>query len=105
MTTLKSVKDSIVTECEDDYVGLWAVVREVEEAFPGRDEAAIRDEVLHLLRELLAEHEIQAGYPIRTDRGFQSLALSPEQVIAQIEKEWPAGRRPTIGEGFWFTKP
>jgi hypothetical protein len=105
MPTLKSLKEGILTECEDDHVGLWSVARDIEEAFPDKDEAAIRDEVLHLLHDLLTAREIQAGYPTRTGGEFRPLDLSPEQVIAQIEKEWPVGRRPTIGEGVWFTKP
>ena len=34
MPTLESLKQSILTECEDDHVGLWSVIRDVEEFLP-----------------------------------------------------------------------
>jgi hypothetical protein len=104
MPAMDSLKQSILTEGEDDHVGLWSVVRDVEEALPNADEAGVRTEVLRLLHDLLDADEIQAGFPTHSGRGFRRLQLSPARVIARIEEEWPVGRRPTIGEGLWFTK-
>ena len=104
MLTLESVKQSILTECEDDHVGLWSIIRDVEESFPKKDEGAVRDRVLTLLHELLLAHEIQAGFPATNGRGFRPLQVAPDKVLARIETEWPIGRRPTIGEGLWFTR-
>jgi hypothetical protein len=104
MPSLESLKQSLLTECEEDHVGLWSVIRDVEEAFPKKDKAAIRDRVLNLLHELLLAHEIQAGFPTPDGRGFSALRLDPDKVLARIEADWPAGHRPTIGEGLWFTK-
>jgi hypothetical protein len=98
------LKWSLLTECEEDHVGLWSVIRDVEEAFPKEDETAIRDLVLNLLRELLLAQEIQAGFPTPDGQGFSALRLAPDKVLARIEKDWPAGHRPTIGEGLWFTR-
>jgi hypothetical protein len=103
MPTLESLKQNVLTECEEDHVGLWSVVRDVEEAFPAQDGAAVRDHVLKLLRELLLADEIQAGFPTADGR-FRSLSMSPDDIMTRIEAEWPLGRRPTIGEGLWFTK-
>jgi hypothetical protein len=103
MSTLDSLKRSIVSECEEDHVGLWSVVREVEEFLPKRDKAAVRDQVLRLLRELLTAQEIKAGFPTR-EGNFRSSRGTPDRIIARIEKEWPVGRHPTIGEGLWFTR-
>jgi hypothetical protein len=102
MPALDSLKQSILTECEEDHVGLWSVIRDVEESFPHLDQAAVRDKVLSLLHELLLADEITAGYPA-PDGHFCALGLAPEKVVAQIEAEWPPDRRPTIGEGLWFT--
>jgi hypothetical protein len=101
---MDSLKQSILTECEDDHVGLWSVVRDVEEALSNADEAGVRNEVLRLLHELLDANEIEAGFPAPAGRGFRRVQLSPAKVIARIEEEWPVGRRPTVGEGLWFTK-
>jgi hypothetical protein len=104
MSTLESLRQSILTECEEDHVGLWSVIRDVEEFFPQKDETAIRDRVLTLLHELLLAKEIKAGFPTPSGRGFRSLRITPDKVLARIEAEWPVGHRPTIGEGLWFTR-
>jgi hypothetical protein len=104
MSALESLKQSILIECAEDHVGLWSLIRDVEEFFPTGNEAAIRDRVLILLREFLLAHEIEAGFPTPNGRGFRSLRIPPDKILARIEAEWPVGRRPTIGEGLWFTK-
>ncbi|MEX2121052.1 MAG: hypothetical protein WD847_15785 [Pirellulales bacterium] len=104
MPTLESVKQSIVSECEEDHVGLWSVIRDVEESFPKEAEAVIRARVLTLLDELLRAQEIQAGFPAPNGREFRPLTIAADEVLARIEAAWPVGRRPTIGEGPWFTK-
>jgi hypothetical protein len=71
MPSLESLKQSILTECEEDHFGLWSVIRDVEELFPKKDEPAVRDRVLTLLHELLLAHEIEAGYPAPDGRGFR----------------------------------
>lgn len=99
----KELKQSILTECNEDHVGLWSVIQDVEGFLPKRDQAAVRDQVLRLLHELLVAHEIKAGFP--TPEGhFRSLKAAPEKIMARIEAEWPVGHRPTIGEGLWFTR-
>ncbi len=103
MPTLDSLKRSILAECEEDHVGLWSIIRDVEESFPTQDEASIRDRVLRVLHGLLVAHEIKAGFPT-TEGRFRSLRATPEKTMARIEAEWPLGRRPTIGEWLWFTR-
>lgn len=103
MPDLESLKSSILKECEEDHVGLWSVIREVEEFFPKKNPSFVRQQTLGLLRDLLAAHEITAGFPTEAGK-FRSLRLTPERVIARIEDEWPTDRRPTIGEGLWFTR-
>lgn len=103
MPGLESLKQSILSECAEDHVGLWSVVRDAEEYLPKQEPTAVRDHVLQLLHELLAAKEIQAGYPT-PDGSFRVLQVSPEKIVEQIEAEWPAGHRPRLGEGLWFTK-
>jgi hypothetical protein len=104
MPKLESLKQSILTECEEDHVGLWSVIRDAGELFPKQDEASLRDQVLTLLYELLRAHEIKARFPTPNGQGFHPLRMAPEKVMAQIEADWPVGRRPTIGESLWFTR-
>jgi hypothetical protein len=103
MPDLESLKRSILSECDEDHVGLWSVIRDFEEFVLNKDPATIRDQTLRLLHELLAVHEIKAGFPTEAGK-FRSLRLRPEKVMARIEAEWPADHRPTIGEGLWFTR-
>jgi hypothetical protein len=103
MPALESLKQSILTECEEDHVGLWSVIRDAEDHFPKKDEAAIRAQVLRLLGELLVAHEIRAGFPTPEGK-FRSLRTTPERVLQRIAAEWSPGKRPTIGEGLWFTR-
>jgi hypothetical protein len=37
MPNLESLKESILTECDEDYVGLWSVIRDAEEFLPKSD--------------------------------------------------------------------
>lgn len=104
MTDIQSLKEGILAECEEDHVGLWSVIRDVEESLQERDEMVVREQVLRLLHELLLAHQIKAGFPAANGRGFRSLRLAPAQVLDRIRAEWPVGRRPTIGEGIWFTR-
>lgn len=103
MPTLELLKQSILTESEEDHVGLWSIIRDTEEFLPNRDEAAVRDQVLRLLHELLVSNQIQAGYPTPEGR-FRPLREPADKVLARIEADWPVGHRPTIGEGLWFTR-
>ncbi len=104
MPNLESIKRGIVRECEEDHVGLWSIVRDVEEAYPSKDLAAVRRATLKILYDLLVRRQVSAGYPTETGK-FRSLRLPPAGLIARIEAEWPADRRPAMGESVWFTKP
>jgi hypothetical protein len=103
MPATDSLKQDILNECKEDHVGLWSIIRDVEEFFPTKDEAAVRAHVLRLLCDLLLAKKIKAGFPTREGR-FRALRLAPEKILDRIEAAWPLGRRPTIGEGPWFTR-
>ena|SRR5204863_5450734 len=101
---LESLKQSILTECEEDHVGLWSVIRDVEDHLPGSDENTIRQVTLEILRDLLAQHLIEAGFPSPNGRDFQPTNLPAQETIRQIETAWRPGRRPQLGEVVWFTR-
>lgn len=103
MPATASLRQRFLTECDEDHVGLWSVVRDAELAYPDRNARQIRSTVLRLLQNLLLEGEIRAGFPAE-DGAFRGLRNTPERIVARIEHEWPENRRPTIGEGLWFTR-
>ncbi|GAC1338137.1 MAG: hypothetical protein NVSMB14_05070 [Isosphaeraceae bacterium] len=103
MSILDSLERIVLAECEEDHVGLWSIIRDVEEFLIQPDDAAVRNQVLGLLNDLLVADEIIAGFPTPEGR-FCPLRMSAEKIMARIETEWPAGHRPNIGEGLWFTR-
>ncbi|HLZ07158.1 MAG TPA: hypothetical protein VKT80_01100 [Chloroflexota bacterium] len=104
MPSLESLKQSILTECEEDHVGLWSVISDVEDYLSDQDETTVREYTLNLLHDLLLANEIEAGFPGPDGREFRPLRLSAENVLERIRKEWSVGRRPTVGEVIWFAR-
>jgi hypothetical protein len=105
MQTTESLKQSIVTECEDDHVGLWSIIRDVENELRGANEAEIRRETLDILYELLKSGVIEAGFPDSNGRDFHPWPFPPQVIIDKIEKTWKSkASRPRLGEVVWFTK-
>lgn len=88
-------------EAKDDLVGLWEIVREVEQR--SRPDGDVREEARAVVRELLARG-LQAGDPPYSAEGYQPWAdQAPEHVIERIRREWLAlGRTPNIPDIVWF---
>lgn len=95
------VIDRILTECDDDYVGLWSIYRQVKEA----GFADPKSDTLSLIRFLLFTGAVDAGVP-DANGGFKAWRLTPEETLRRIAKEWSGlGREPDIGDIVWFTTP
>jgi hypothetical protein len=105
MKNSKSLEDTILAECEDDYVGLWSIIRDVEDYLHCSDELTIRDETLAVIEHLLTTQQIEAGMPDADGRGFCAWPLPTTEVVDRIRTSWkPAGPRPDIGEIVWFNR-
>jgi hypothetical protein len=95
------VLERILTECEDDYVGLWSIYRQVREAGIADAKAF----TLALIDFLLSARIVEAGVPDASG-GFHAWNLSPDEALRRISKEWSSlGREPDIGDIVWFTTP
>lgn len=103
MTARESLKQNVLTECGQDHVGLWSIIRDAEEAYPKQGQKGIRNRVLRLLRELLIANEVKVGFPT-VKGGFITLQGTPQEILAKVESDWPEGKTPNIGEGLWFSK-
>ena len=104
MDDLKTLKQDVLAECQDDYVGLWSVVRDVRRHLPVSDAAEIQDVTLRLLTDLLGARLIAAGNPSSDGRAFKPWELQPAAAIQRIRTEWRSlGREPDIGEIVWFS--
>ena len=96
--------DEFVAEARDDIVGLWKIVKELENM--GADPAALREQTLAVVRSLLARGPL-TGDPPYSANGFQVWAdQKPDGVISRIRREWLAlGRVPNIPDIVWFSRP
>ncbi|HEY5314622.1 MAG TPA: hypothetical protein VIK18_18965 [Pirellulales bacterium] len=93
--------ERILAECEDDYVGLWSILRQVREARYPQPKAV----TLALLRYLLSTGIIEAGEPDASG-GFQVWKTSADETMSRIGSEWSAlGHDPDLGDIAWFTTP
>lgn len=102
--TPEEVVESLVEECQEDYVGLWRIVNAVRFDLGSADAAQTRAMTLRLVRSLLQERGMQVGWPAPDGRRFLPWDLTSEHAIHRIENEWAAlGRDPNIGELAWFT--
>ena len=97
---------SLIEECDDDHLGLWAILWSVRVEMGVEDPATARATTMRLVQALLVEHGMLAGFPTKDWRGFTPWSLSPEEAIRRIDEEWTAlGREPNLWEIVWFTAP
>ena len=97
---------SLMVEFEDDHVGLWAVIKQVQRLFPTDRPEDIRRKTLSLIWFLLQMGYIEAGFPTENGRGFEPWQMKPYGVVTRIASEWKQPEPyPTIGEIVWFTTP
>jgi len=93
--------ERILQECEDDYVGLWSIYRQVKEA--GYSDPSLC--TMALLHFLLSAGVLEAG--IADDQGnFHPWSTSSGDAYLRIVGEWSRlGREPDVGDIVWFTTP
>jgi hypothetical protein len=53
MADFEALKRDLLAECDDDHVGLWAIIGYVEDEMPTATPVQIRQETLKLVQELL----------------------------------------------------
>jgi hypothetical protein len=106
MRLIDPLLGALMAEFEDDHVGLWTVVKQVQRAFPDDQPEAIRTKTLALIWFLLQMGSIEAGSPTKDGRGFQPWHIKPFGVVTRIASEWKDAKPyPRIGEIVWFTTP
>lgn len=97
------VKSQLRAEGEEDFIGLWEVVRSVQDDVPDADAATVRQISLEIVDELLASGDWEAGFPAEDGRSFEAWTLAPGAASERIRGEWEQlGREPNIGEIAWL---
>ena len=101
-----TVLSALMEEFEDDHVGLWTIIKQMQRAFPADEPEEIRRKTLASIWFLLQMGYIEAGFPTEDGRGFEALRMKPFGVVTRIASEWKRPKPyPTIGEVVWFTTP
>ena len=102
---MNSLKEAFLKEAEDDIVGLWEIVKILEEDHGAANEV-LCEQSLEVVRGLLA-HGLLAGDPPYSVGGYRPWAdQQPDAVIDRIRSEWIAlGHTPNIPDIVWFSRP
>ncbi len=107
---LPDLHKMILVECALDDVQLCEVIFRVNGLqHYRRDEVlppGVRPKVIEIIRDLLQEKLIQAGFPPTIEAKEQVwtfLSLPPVETIDYIEREWDnLGHNPSLGDVIWF---
>jgi hypothetical protein len=101
MDALAVAKRDILIIAHEDAIGLWHVIDIVHDAFPGASHHDIQEVTLRIIRNLLDQGLVQAGFP--DGRRFDAWKQSSAETVTRIKAEWDAiGREPRLGEIVWF---
>ena len=98
-STLKEeIKDQLLLEALDDWVGLWDVLGYFEDL----PESARKRSTLAAVDEMLRSGWFEAGFPT-LDGTFEAWPLSVDASLRRISDEWAElGKDPSLGDIAWF---
>jgi hypothetical protein len=103
MTALADIRQELLAEGQDDYVGLWEVAWILRRSKPSYTGDEIREVALEVLGPLLSEGLMEPG-SLQEKGGFLAWTCTPEEALARIDEKWRAlGQDPNIGEVCWFS--
>ena len=102
--TLATILATVVTESQDDLVGVWLVLRWVRSTFPQFNPDEARSASLIIIEKGLESGALSAGsfLPGSSDV-FQTWGLDARASLEKIAHAWDAlGREPDIGDNLWL---
>ena len=100
------LRRDVIAEAERDYLGLWWIVRKLQEHRPGLSAFEGRAATLEFLRPLLQSGELVAGELSSDGSTFFAWDGTASEIVSRIAEAWPAGGAdPDIGEIVWLTTP
>lgn len=99
------LREQILTDLEDDVMGLWFLIALISDFRESHDEEKFRAFVLEVIFSLLSENAMNAGNETKNG-GFKAWKGSSSDIVKRIEREWiKLNRRPNIGEIVSFCRP
>ena len=98
--------DDILAEAQADYLGLWWILRKVDQYRPELSGRERQEFTLRLLEDLLRDTRLVAGDVQQTDPEFIPRAGEPAEIIRQVRVAWDDLRgEPDLGDVVWFAAP
>ncbi len=99
----RTIVDELYAESGGDLVGLWEVIRLVEDLVGAGDE--VMDQSLMIVTDLLAKGLV-VGDPPYAHGGYKAWAeQNPDKVVGRIRSEWISlGPTPSIPDIAWFAR-
>jgi hypothetical protein len=90
--------EELVSEAEEDEVGLWFIVRIVKDELHAQDSQSIKKATLEGVAQLLQTGKVVAGQYNKLDpTGVERWELDLPAVIDRISREWDQlGREPSL---------
>jgi hypothetical protein len=102
---VESLRKRVRAAASEDHLGLWWVVRIINDQWRGASEESLHEFVLTFLEDELASGSLIAGFPTETG-GFARWTGRPEEIIHEVDRRWrELGRRPSLGDVVWLTAP
>lgn len=99
---LRVIADAIAEECKVDFVGIWAVLWEVKQAFPDASEPDAKEKTFTVLRYLLNMTVVSGEFE---QEKFWAWKVSPDEALARVRERWDSlGREPDIGDIGWLAE-
>lgn len=100
--SIEKIKHVFLEECKQDYVGLWSLVREVEDTLGTIAEPYVRKVTMDILRDLIKDRRIISGKFTEDEKFIYDYSIFTN-VIEKIDTSWKKGTRPTMAGEIWFT--
>lgn len=99
---VESIADAFVTECQDDFVGLWAILWEIKRTFPDYDATKARSTTIDVVRLMLDSDRVVIG-DFDQEKHFVPWPLRRGDAVQRLEAAWDTlEREPDIGDIGWF---
>jgi hypothetical protein len=95
------IVSKVLLECQEDYVGLWSIIRALKDYETNDDE--IMKKTMAIITELISKHGVVSGEFV--NGVFEVWKIPLAEIIEKIQNNWiKIDRTPDIGEIVWFTK-
>lgn len=102
---IQTLVRSFRTECAEGFVGVWAILWEVKQAFPVLDGSQRKATTLEIVRWLLSTGEVLVG-DFDDEGRFCAWGGggAGDVPLEELERRWTSlGREPDMGEVAWLT--